>query len=90
MGLWSRTLFPFKDRPSQSYSPSIDVKTGSPDPADFATTRILIQIYPLAYSASTAAIATGGTTIARTANTRHLILSANCHKPTPPPSRPLV
>jgi hypothetical protein len=32
-------FFPFKNRQSQSYDPdssaSIDVKTGSPDPADF-------------------------------------------------------
>jgi hypothetical protein len=40
-------LFPFKNHPFQSYGPyssaSIDVKTGSPDPADFATTWLLIQ-----------------------------------------------
>jgi hypothetical protein len=42
------TLFlMFKNRPSQSYGPyssaSIYVKSGSPDPADFATTRHLIH-----------------------------------------------
>jgi hypothetical protein len=34
----------------------IDVKTGCPDPADFALNRLLIEIYPLAYRAVTAAI----------------------------------
>jgi hypothetical protein len=34
----------------------MDVRTGSPDPADLATTQLLIHIYPLAYRAATAAI----------------------------------
>jgi hypothetical protein len=53
-------FFLFKNRPSQSYDPysraSIDVKTGSSDSADFAMTRLLIQIYPLAYCPVTAEI----------------------------------
>jgi hypothetical protein len=40
-------FFQFKNRPSQSYGPysstSIDVKTGSPDLADFAPTQLLIH-----------------------------------------------
>jgi hypothetical protein len=40
-------FFQFKNVPSQSYgkysSASIDVKNGSPDPADFAMTRLLIH-----------------------------------------------
>jgi hypothetical protein len=41
-----KSVFPFKNRPSQSCGPYsrayIDVKTGSPDPVDFAMTRSLI------------------------------------------------
>jgi hypothetical protein len=48
-------FFPFKNRLSQSYDPyssaSINVKTGSPDPADFATTRPLIHWQVLAIRA---------------------------------------
>jgi hypothetical protein len=44
---WLRAFFPLKIRPSQSYdpfsSPSINVKTGSPDLADFSTTRLLFH-----------------------------------------------
>jgi hypothetical protein len=40
-------FFPFKNRPSQNFGPyssaSINVKTGSSDLADFATTRPLIH-----------------------------------------------
>jgi hypothetical protein len=40
-------FFPFKNRPFQIYGPysiaSIDVKIGSPDPADFAMTWPLIH-----------------------------------------------
>jgi hypothetical protein len=73
-----RSFFPFKNRLSQSYGPyssaTIDVKTGSPDPADFATTRLLIQMYPLVYRAVTALICQWShKTISRTANTHHLI-----------------
>jgi hypothetical protein len=63
---WSRTLCLFKNRPFQSYglysSASFDVKTGSPDPTDFAKTQHLLprlwQIAqsPLAYRAEAAAI----------------------------------
>jgi hypothetical protein len=61
---WSGTLcqtlgcepfFPFKNRPSQRYGPyssaSNDVKTGSPDPANFATTRPPIHCQVLAICA---------------------------------------
>jgi hypothetical protein len=47
--------FPLKNRQFQSYGPfssaSIDVKTGYPDPADFATTRLLIHWRVLAIRA---------------------------------------
>jgi hypothetical protein len=66
-----RTHFSFYNRPFQSYDPyssaSIDVKTGSPDPADFAKTRHLlprlwhIAQSPLAYCAEAAAICQGRT-----------------------------
>jgi hypothetical protein len=55
LNLWSRTLFLLKNGPSQSYVPyssaSIDVKTGSPDPADFAMTQLLIYWRVLAIHA---------------------------------------
>jgi hypothetical protein len=61
---------PFKNRPPQTYSPysssSVDVKTGSSGPVDFATTRPLIHWrvlairamfgQPLAYRAGTGRI----------------------------------
>jgi hypothetical protein len=50
-----KPFFPFKNRLSKSYGPyrsgSVDVKTGSPDPADFATTRPLIRWRVLAIRA---------------------------------------
>jgi hypothetical protein len=66
--LWSRALFPIKNRPWQGLGPyssaSIDLKTGSPDPVDFAMDRPLIHWRvleiramfgrPLAYRAVTA------------------------------------
>jgi hypothetical protein len=68
---WSRTLFLFKNRPFQSYglysSASVEVKTGSPDPADFAKTRHQlprlwhIPQNPLAYRTEVAAISQGRT-----------------------------
>jgi hypothetical protein len=64
-------FFLFKNRPFQSYgsysSASIDVKTGFPDPADFAKTRRLLPLLlhivqsPLAYRAEEAAICQGRT-----------------------------
>jgi hypothetical protein len=53
--LWSRTLVSDKkNRPSQIYSPysnaSINVKTGSQDPADFAMTRPLIHWHTALWS----------------------------------------
>jgi hypothetical protein len=69
--------------PFQSCGPyssaSIEVKTGSPDPADFAKTQHLlpllwhIELRRLRY----AKIAQ---TMPQTANIRHLVFGANCHK----------
>jgi hypothetical protein len=58
---------------------SIDVKTGSPDPADFAMTRLQIQTHPLVYRAVTAAICQWSHNDCETSNTPHLIFCANCH-----------
>jgi hypothetical protein len=46
---------------------SIEVKTNSPDLADFANTWVLIQIYPLGYCALKAVICQWRKTIAQTA-----------------------
>jgi hypothetical protein len=72
-------LSPHKNWPSQSFVPyssaSIDEKTSSLDSADFATIRLLIQVYPLTYRAATSAICQS--TISRTANTCHLVIKLN-------------
>jgi hypothetical protein len=55
-------------------SASIDVKP-TPDPADFAMTRLLIQIFYLAHRAVTAAICQWSQPLhAQTAKTRHLVI----------------
>jgi hypothetical protein len=79
----TKPFFLFKNRPFQSHGPysgaSINVKTGSPDPADFAKTRRLLpRLWHIALKQLQ--YAKVAQTMARTANICQLVFCANCHK----------